>query len=183
MCIEFGHLQGKKELPPNAPKPRGLGVYMHSKVDANHASDTVSRRSRTGFFVWINSALVYWWSKEQNLVESSLFGSKFIAMKQCYKYLQGLCYKLCMMGIPVIGLAYVQGNNQSVLANTTRPDLTLKKKLQSIAYHFVCEGAACDKWRMAYVNTNNNDADLLIKKLPHGEKRKGFVMNLLHHIF
>ena len=58
-CSEFGHLQGKEELPLNAPKPRGLRVYVHSKVDANHASDTVSRRSRTGFFVWINSALVY----------------------------------------------------------------------------------------------------------------------------
>ena len=27
------------------------------------------------------------------------------------------------------------------------------------------------------------EADLLTKQVPHGEKRKGFVSNLLHHIF
>jgi hypothetical protein len=48
---EFGHLQGKEELPPNMPQPRGLGFIMSAKVDADHASDTVTRRSRTGFLV------------------------------------------------------------------------------------------------------------------------------------
>jgi hypothetical protein len=71
--------------------------------------------------------------------------------------------------------AYIQGDNQSVLVNTTIPDSTLKKKSQSIAYHFVWEGAARDEWRTTYVNTPNNEADLLTKLLPSGEKRKGFV--------
>ena len=43
------------------------------------------------------------------------------------------------------------GHNQSVLANTTTPDSTLKKKSQSIAYHFVREGVARDDWRTSYV--------------------------------
>ena len=87
------------------------------------------------------------------------------------------------MGIPVEGPTYIYGDNQSVLANTTIPDSTLKKKSQSIAYHFVLEGAARCEWRTSYVNTHDNEADLLTKQLPHGEKRKGFVRNLLHHIF
>ena len=65
----------------------------------------------------------------------------------------------------------------------TIPDSTLKKKSQSIAYHFVHEGVARDEWRTSYVNTHDNEADLLTKQLPHGEKRKGFMSNLLHHIF
>ena len=88
-----------------------------------------------------------------------------------------------MMGIPVEGPMYIYGDNQSVFANTTIPDSTLKKKSQSIAYHFVCEGVARDEWRISYVNTHDNEADLLTKQLPHGKKRKGFVCNLLHHIF
>ena len=104
-------------------------------------------------------------------------------MKQCCEYLRGLRYKLRMMGIPVEGPAYIQGDNQSVLANTTIPDSTLKKKSQSIAYHFVREGAARDEWRTAYVNTHDNEADLLTKVLPFGAKRVGFVRNILHHIF
>jgi hypothetical protein len=55
------------------------------------------------------------------------------------------------MGIPCEGHAYVHGDNQLVLANTSIPDSTLKKKNQSIAYHFICEGAARDEWRTSYV--------------------------------
>ena len=87
------------------------------------------------------------------------------------------------MGIPAEGPTCIYGDNQSVLANTTIPDSTLKKKSQSIAYHFVHEGVARDEWRTSYVNTHDNEADLLTKQLPHGEKRKGFVSKLLHHIF
>lgn len=180
---EFGHVQGNEVLPPNMPEPRGMGFVIRAKVDADHASDTVTRRSRTGFVVYLNSALVCWWSKKQTSVESSSFGSEFIAMKQCCEYLRGLRYKLRMMGIPCDGPSYIYGDNQSVLANTTIPDSTLKKKSQSIAYHFVREGTARDEWRTTYVNTHDNEADLLTKQLPSGEKRRGFVRNLLHHIF
>ena len=160
-----------------------MGFVMHAKVDADHASDTITRRSRTGILVWLNSSLIHWWSKKQNSVESSSFGSEFTAMKQCCEYLKGLRYKLRMMGIPVLGPAYISGDNQSVLANTTNPDSTIKKKSQSIAYHFVREGVARGEWRTSYVNTHENEADLLTKPLPDGEKRRGFVSNLLHHIY
>jgi hypothetical protein len=93
-----------------------------------------------------------------------------------------LRYKLRMMGIPVHGPCFISGANQSVLANTTEPGSTLKKKSQSIAYHFVREGVANDEWRTSFVNTHENEADLLTKLLPAGEKRRGFVRNLLHHI-
>ena len=45
------------------------------------------------------------------------------------------------------------------------------------------EGVARDEWRTAYVNTNENEADLLTKPLPNGEKRRKFVKKVLHHIF
>ena len=156
---------------------------MRAKVDADHASDTMTRCSRTGFLVYLNCAPIYWWSKKQNSVESSSFGSEFIAMKQCCEYVCGLRYKLQMMGIPCEDPTFIFGDNQSVLANTTIPDSTLKKKSQSIAYHFVREGAARDEWQTTYVNTHENEADLLTKQLPFGEKRKSFVQKLLHHIF
>jgi hypothetical protein len=91
---EFGHLDGEEELPPNMPEPRGQGFVNSSKVDGDHASDSVTSRSRTGFLVWINSCLVYFLSKKQTSVETSSFGSDFVAMKQCCEYLIELRYKL-----------------------------------------------------------------------------------------
>ena len=122
-------------------------------------------------------------SKKQTSVETSSLGAEFIAMKQCTEYIRGLRYKLRMMGIPCTQPAFVFGDNQSVLASTTIPDSTLKKKSQSIAYHFVREGAARDEWRTTYVNTHLNPADLLTKTLPSGEKRTNFVRMILHYIF
>lgn len=180
---EFGLVDGEEEIPKNMPEPRGQGFAIRAKVDADHASDTVTRRSRTGYLVFLNCSLVSWVSKKQTSVESSSFGSEFIAMKQCCEYLRGLRYKLRMMGIPVNDCCFIYGDNKSVLANTSIPDSTLKKKSQSIAYHFVREGAARDEWRTAYVNTHDNESDLLTKVLPAGEKRRGFVRNLLHHIY
>ena len=130
------------------------------------------------FLVYLNCAPIYWWSKKQNSVESS-FGSEFIAMKQCCELVRGLRHKLRMMGISCEDPTFIYGDNQSVLVNTTIPDSTLKKKSQSIAYHFVL----CSSCRTTYVNTHENEADLLTKQLPSGEKRKSFVQKLLHHIF
>ena len=160
---EFGHVEGKEDLPPNMPEPRGLGFMIVAKVDADHASDTVTRRSRTGILVYLNCSLIHWWSKKQASIESSSFGAEFIVMKQCCEYLHGLRYKLRMMGIPCDGPSHIYGDNQSVLANTMMPDSTLKKKSQSIAYHLVREGSARGEWRTAYVNTHDNEADLLTK--------------------
>jgi hypothetical protein len=169
-----------EELPNNMPKPCGPSMTMRVFVDADHAGDLLTRRSRTGFIVFLNGAPIYWSSKKQTSCETSTFGSEFVAMKQATEYIRGLRYKLRMMGITVDEPAFVFGDNQSVLANTTAPGSTLKKKSNAIAYHFVREGCARDEWRTAYINTDENVADLLTKPLA-GPKRTKFVKMLLHH--
>ena len=86
------------------------------------------------------------------------------------------------MRIPVDEPAFIFSDNQSVMANTTMPESTLKKKKQPTSYHFVREGSACDEWQTAYINTHENVADMLTKHLPSGEKRWKFVRMLLHHL-
>ena len=48
---------------------------MRVFVDSDHAGDTVTRRSRTGFLIYLKSALIDWISKEQTTIETSSFGS------------------------------------------------------------------------------------------------------------
>ena len=66
--------------------------------------------------------------------------------------------------------------------NTSIPESTLKKKSQSIAYHFIQEGCARKDLRNMYVNTHANPADLLTKSLAAGAKRSGFVRMILYHL-
>lgn len=173
----------EEDLPPNMPKPLGNAMKMTAYVDSDHAGDTITRRSRTGFLVYLNCSLIFWLSKKQASIETSSFGAEFTAMKQCTEYVRGLRYKLRMMGIPCEEPTYIYGDNKSVLANTSVPHSVLKKKSNSIAYHFVREGCARKEWITTYVNTHFNPADLLTKPLPAGEKRRRFVSMLLYHIY
>ena len=155
---------------------------MIACVDSDHAGDSVTRRSSTGFIIKLNSSPIYWMSKKQSGVETSSFGSEFIAMKQCCEYIRGLRYKLRMMGIPVDEPTFIFGDNKSVLSNSLIPDSVLNKKSNSIGYHFVREGSASDERRTTYVDTGENVADMLTKPLRGGEKRKSFMGMILHHI-
>ena len=40
---EFSHIQGTEELPPNIPKPSGLGFIVITKSNSDHTYDTLTR--------------------------------------------------------------------------------------------------------------------------------------------
>ena len=84
------------------------------------------------------------------------------------------------MSIPVEGPAYIFGDNKSVLVNSSQPDSVLKKKSNSIAYWYVREGSATDEWRITYIPTVDNDADLLTKPIGDDEMRQKFIEMMLH---
>ena len=145
--------------------PLGIAIRMMAYIDSNHAEESLTRRSRTGFLVFLDRSPIYWLSKKQTSCETSTFGSKFVAMKRAFEYVCGLCYKLRMMDIPCEEPCFIYGDNQSVLANTGNPDLQLKKKSCSIAYQFVREGCTADEWHTAYIKTSLNLAVLMGKCL------------------
>ena len=78
-----------EELPPNMPKPRGKGMTTRVYVNSDHAGDTVTRISSTGFIIFLNASPIYWIPKKQTSCKTSSFGSEFCAMKQATYYLEG----------------------------------------------------------------------------------------------
>ena len=81
-------------VPEDAPTPKGKGVMMTMFVDSDHAGDKVTCRYRTGYVVFLQNSPITWFSKKQSSVETSTFGSEFMAMKTATEYIQGLRYKL-----------------------------------------------------------------------------------------
>ena len=88
--------------PPDIPQLLGKPIQLTTFVDADHAGNKVTQRSHTGILILANMAPIFWFSKKQNTIESSTFGSEFIALKQATEIIEGLIYKLLMLGIPVI---------------------------------------------------------------------------------
>ncbi len=83
-----------KELPPNMPEPKGKVVIISCFVDANHAGNVVTQQSHIGIIIYVQNAPIIWFSKRQNTVESSSFGSEFVALRAAKDMLVALQYKL-----------------------------------------------------------------------------------------
>ena len=165
--------------PGNAPKPRGRKVQITCFVDADHAGDKITRRSRTGILIYINKSPIIWWCKRQNTVETSTYGSELVAMRLAVEMVKSLKYKLWMFGIDIMqDETKIFGDNQSVITNTTIPESTLKKKHHSVNYNFVREAVAAGVALIFNVDTGGNLADLFTKLLDK-ETRKNIITKIL----
>jgi len=80
----------KEAVPPNMPKPQGNKVKMTTFVDSDHAGNLATHHSQTGILIFLNKSPVVWFSKRQNMVETSTFGSEFVAMHVAVEMIEGL---------------------------------------------------------------------------------------------
>ena len=172
----------KEAIPPNAPPPRGKDVDLRMFVDSDHAGDNWTRRSRTGFLIYLNLSPITWLSKKQSTIETSVFGAEFVAMKQGMEAFRGIRYTLRMMGVELSGPSYIYGDNMSVIHNTQRPESVLKKKSNSVCYHAVREAVAMGECLTGHVSTHDNPADICTKLIPGGQKRDHLVGLILYDI-
>ena len=119
----------------------------------------------------MNNALIKSFSKQQNTVESSTYGSELVALRIARDTAVEMRLKLMSVGVPLLGPTNVYCDNQGVVKNTSVPESTLSKKHNSINYHVVRKAAAAGILRVAKEDTNTNLADALTKLLPYSQKQ------------
>ena len=183
--MDYGDFRTKREdfaeiyrdaeepMPHRMPQPRGRSVTTTAYVDASHASNKITRRSHTGFVIFMNRSPIVWYSKRQQTVETSTFSAEFIALKACLEAIEHLRFKLRCFGIPMPQAepTYILCDNESVVKNTTNVESTLNKKHSSVAYHHCRWSTAAGIISVAYVNTNENIADCFTKRLPVAKRK------------
>lgn len=101
-----------------------------------------------------------------------------MGLKVGTEIVKGLRYKLCMMGIPLDGPTHMRVDNESVVKNTSFPESMLRKKSNSIAYHFVRESVAGGVIKIGYETSATNLADMLTK-LQSGTERQRLANHVL----
>jgi len=152
-------------------------VELTAFVDSDHAGDTVTRRSRSGIFLFIQNSPIVWFSKKQTSIETSSFGSEFSTMKTAVEMVEGLRHKLRMMGVHIDVPCNVKADNMSMVRNSSIPELQLKKK--SIACHCVHERAAAGVVTIEHEPAGSNLTDMLTKA-QSGAVRKRLVQCVLY---
>jgi hypothetical protein len=147
------------------PVPFGKKVRITCYVDADHAHDTVTRRSVTAILLFVNNTPIRWYSKRQKTVETSTYGSELVAARIATDIIIEIRYILRMVGVPIDGPALLLGDNSSVVLNTSVPSSVLKKKHHACAYHRIREAIAGNIMRFVHIPGTTNYADVLSKPL------------------
>ena len=125
----------------------------------------MTRRLHTGIIIFVNNAPILWYSKKQNTVESSSFGSEFVALRTACDMIVTLRNKLRMFGVPVDGPADVFCDNSGVVKNSSQPESVLHKRHNAINYHCIREAVAAGIMRVGKENGDSNLADAFTKVL------------------
>ena len=103
-------------------------------------------------------------------------------MKQRMEASRRLQYKLCMIGVPIVGPMYSYGDNMFTIQNMQCPDSTIKKKLNSICYHVIHEAVTMQEILTGHVMMEGNPANLLTKVDLGGIKRQDLIQIYLYDI-
>ncbi|XP_061336488.1 uncharacterized mitochondrial protein AtMg00810-like [Gastrolobium bilobum] len=101
----------------------GKGIFFPSHnsltlsgfTDADWATCPDTRKSTTGFYVFIRSSLITWKSKKQSIVSRSSAEVEYRALATLTCEVQWLTYLLHDLHIPISGPAMIYNNNQAAI--------------------------------------------------------------------
>ena len=150
-------------IPSDAPSPKGKMVTLTSYVDANLYHDWITGRAVTGILHFINATPIDWFSKRQSTVETATYGSEFVAARTCVEQVIDLRNTLRYLGIPIRGMSWMFGDNESVVNSSAKPHAKLHKRHTALSFHRVREAIAAGIVGFYHIPGEDNPADILSK--------------------
>jgi len=165
-------------IPTDAPTPKGRYVRTTTYKDANLMHNLVNGRSCSGVLHFINQTPLDWFCKRQAQVETATYGSEFVAARCAVEQIMDLRYTLRMLGVPILGQAWLFGDNKGVIQSSTIPHSKLAKRWNALSYHRVREAVASKYVTFLHIDGKKNPSDLLTKNLTN-LSMKDFVNPLL----
>ena len=168
-------------LPHVMPETLGETVQIICYVDANHVRNILSSQSHSGILIYVKNTPVIWYSKRQNKVESSSFGSEFLALRNATELVEDLRYKLRCFRVPLHVPVNIFRDNNSVVTNVSVPTSMLNKRHNSICYHCVRESQAAGKIQVGWIPGDIDLADLLTNTTMDGNIIHSIVGGIFHN--
>ena len=110
----------------------------------------------------VNQTIIDFCSKKQNTVETSTYGSEFVAARTATDQIIDLRLTLRYLGVPVYR-SVMFGDNESVVTSGTIPHSQLNKRWTALSYHRVREAIAANVYDFWHVPGPENPADVLSK--------------------
>ena len=122
-----------------------------------------------GIILLVNQTPIEWHSKLQKPVETATFGWEFTSACICTNKIVDTHYTLKSMGVNIEDKAWMLGNNQLVVTNSTIPYSQLCKCHNFLSYHHVRLAIAHGIMNFCFVKSIQNSVDFLTKPLGYAK--------------
>ncbi|GJT76414.1 reverse transcriptase domain-containing protein [Tanacetum coccineum] len=140
-------------------------LTLQAYCDSDWATCPASRRSVTGFGVFLGDSLISWQSKKQAVVSRSSTEAEYRALADCSCEITWLNSLLKDLHIPITTPVKVFCDNSSAIALASNPVQHARTKHIEIDCQFVRDKIKAGQILPIYVPTTSQTADLLTKAL------------------
>ena len=133
--------------------------------DASFAEQGDSK-STTGYLIYLNGNLIQWQSKKQTYVVTSTAAAEFIAMSTAVQDCIWISDVLTALGLKLELPVRIFNDNAAAIAIVSDYYNTNRLRGVRVAHHFIKDEEQRGFIKVEYVNTKENTADALTKRLP-----------------
>jgi len=133
-------------------------------VDADYAQDPVDSKSTTGYVVRFNGDVINWSSKKQSVVATSSTQAEYMALAEAVK--EALWYREWVREVFGVWICVViHCDNQAAIKLSDNDMAHERTKHIRVRYHFIRDEVRLGTVKIQYVNTAEQQADILTKAM------------------
>ncbi len=172
----FRYLKGTKNYGIKMNKNINLKVY----VDADLGEDEKTKRSTSGFVIFMDETPITWYSKLQHTVSISTAESEYYSLNECALKCMWLRNLLNELNINVNCIT-INIDNKAAIYNSINETINQKSRHIDLRYHKIRELIKEGKIDLKYIKSQFNLADGFTKYL-NGTLTKQFKNALLYKL-
>ena len=148
--------------------PSTLSGYLQNVgcTDADWASDTVDRRSISGYSFYFQGSLVSWSAVKQKSIALSSTEAEYYAMTHAFKEALWLRTFLSVLKFPVPRPFPILSDNQAACSLSNSPAISARSKHIDIRHHFIRDHVQAGSFSTTWIPTADMPADIFTKVLP-----------------
>ncbi|CAL2226755.1 unnamed protein product [Prunus armeniaca] len=140
-------------------------MLLSGYCDSDWAGDPNTRRSTTGYVVFLDDNPISWLLKKQAAVSRSSTEAEYHALANCAADIAWIRQIMCDLHMTLPEAPIIHSDNMSALALSVNPVFHSRIKHLEIDYHFVRERVQCRDLVVQYIPTDGQVADILSKGL------------------
>lgn len=139
-------------------------VQLQGFVDADWASDSLDRKSYSGYCFTMVGSAISWQSRKQRKVSLSSTEAEYVALSEAAREAVYLRNLLCEI-TGKLNVIPLNCDNQSALKLSTGQQSQNRSKHIDVRYHYVRDCVTSSSIETSYISTHEMPADLLTKGL------------------